>query len=151
MTVATDIAYLDHAELYKTVKPYEADYHAEGLLYSNFKTNLVKDVKIRDMRTAKHAFWEDGFDVARLNSSMSYDDWADQSVVQSKYCAELGEYLVSQLGASAVQAFEAVVSPCVWIGDLADEQVRRRHVTFPDGKYDRNIRDQPAMRPHVGM
>lgn len=116
MTVTTNIAYLDHAELYKIEKPYEADYHGEGLLHSNFKTNFVKDVKISNMRAAKHAFWEDGFDVARLTSSMTYDDWADQSVVQSKYCAELGEYLVLQLGASAVQAFEAVVSLAFKLG-----------------------------------
>ncbi|QIW95042.1 hypothetical protein AMS68_000560 [Peltaster fructicola] len=136
----TDIAYLGHAELYKTVKPYVADYAGEGIARSNLKTEFVRDVCISDLRSKKGTklgFWKDGFEVLQFNSTMTYDEWSDQETVESKYCAELGASLIAQLGAVAVQAFEAVV--------------RRRHVTFPDGKADVSIRGQPALRPHIGI
>ncbi|KAI0878290.1 hypothetical protein GGS24DRAFT_497109 [Hypoxylon argillaceum] len=137
VNVTASFPFIQKNELYKTVKPYGADFSTTTLPRSNLKTNLVDGICVTDMRGLKKPFTfeENGFEVLKFKPSLPYEDFANQAKVERLYCRELGEFLADHFQASAVQIFET--------------QVRRRHSSFPDGFVDISVGYQPAMRPHV--
>ncbi|KAK8029284.1 hypothetical protein PG991_006340 [Apiospora marii] len=135
--VTASFPFIQKNELYRTVKPYGADFSTDSLPRSNLKTNRVGDIVVTDMRglDKRFTFDEHGFEVLNFKPSLPYECFADQARVEEVYCHELGSFLVEHFDATAIQIFET--------------QVRRRHSSFPDGEVDINVGYQPAMRPHI--
>ncbi len=109
--VIATFPFIQKNELYKTVKPYGADFSTEAVPRSNLKMHKVDGVSITDMRglEKKFTFDEDGFKVLKFKPSLPYDGFANQAKVEEIYCEELGLFLVEHFQASAIQIFETQV------------------------------------------
>jgi hypothetical protein len=109
--VVTTFPFIKKCELYKTVKPYGADFYTDSIPRSNLRTHRVDGVKVTDMRGLDTPFTYEanGFEVLPFKTSLPYEGFAYQDKVEEIYCQELGAFLLKHFKASAVQIFEAQV------------------------------------------
>lgn len=118
-------------------KPYHLMY---GDLSGLPKTNLVRqwrDTVIKDIRGSEDTLDYDktGIAIRRLDSRMSYDDFADDARITGVYYRELEKFLERLLGAKAVIVFRHCI--------------RKRHPSFPVSIGEKYDFEQPTSIAHV--
>jgi hypothetical protein len=125
-------------------RPYELLFQPPDSTFPvcNYTVEQVPDVSIQDMRPLKDQLSLDkqGFLVADLNTSMTYEDHFNQETLKSIYLPEVKALLKSQLGIRAAYVHECVVSWQVWL--------RREDggLTFPDPPIRRKWRSLRQLR-----
>jgi len=99
-------------ELFMTLKPYSLFIDTKDELRSNLESYKVPGLLIMDIRAhdGEYTFNKNGIAVVEYNSKMEYENWFDQKKIEDIYCQDLGQTLIKQLGCSAVQIFETLVS-----------------------------------------
>lgn len=155
--------YLEPLELYKTTKPYLINIPADVLppgMASNESYTEYSRIVIQDIRGREDAFSLDqnGFAVYQqahpqlrktfpastvdrlrpnfLATVLSYDDFANRSMVKEKYRRASEVFLRHLLGAESVHTFT--------------HEVRRRHQSFPAKPRGDDGSPQPIQGVHVG-
>jgi len=95
-----------------TLKPYSLFIDTKDELRSNLESYKVPGLLIMDIRAhdGEYTFNKNGIAVVEYNSKMEYENWFDQKKIEDIYCQDLGQTLIKQLGCSAVQIFETLVS-----------------------------------------
>lgn len=108
------MSFISPISLYDTVKPYSISTDVESWIgsirRSNFQKN-VRNVMVQDLRGREgdFNFEENGFAVIDLETSMSYEDFADPVKLADIYVQEVGACLLDYFGATSLQAFSVIV------------------------------------------
>ncbi|KAL9079676.1 MAG: hypothetical protein Q9157_001452 [Trypethelium eluteriae] len=93
-------------------KPYVLLYPpSDDLSQSNYTDEPVDDIPIHDMRPLIDEFSLDreGFMVGKLDSRLSYTDFANETKLRSVYADEVRRYLLNLLGARPAYIHECVI------------------------------------------
>lgn len=103
--------FLERSELYDTVKPYNFHYFPKQIFPLHNIKHDVQTVCVRSMRPLVSTLSIDtqGFEVHKLATEMTYEDFMDEDVVRSKYFKELECHLKEKLGAHEVRALDSQV------------------------------------------
>jgi hypothetical protein len=111
MSVTASMYFLANLPLYEDEKPYRLKYDPPaGLPESNIEMEQ-HSIFIQDVRKHERDFTlqKDGFALLSLKSAMTYEDFNDDTKIQTIYLKELAGVLRSTLDASRVQIFEHLV------------------------------------------
>jgi hypothetical protein len=112
--VIASFYFLPKDPLWEKEKPYTLKFQpAEKFPGTNGARVEVKEILVEDIRGRESSFSMDknGFAVMKLeNLGMTYDDFHDDSKVESVYLKNLAGGLKAFLGAKRVQIFDFVVS-----------------------------------------
>ena len=112
MAVSASMLFLAQASLYNDVKPYRLKYTPPaGLPETNIHTER-HEISIADARTLDPHLnlQQDGLELRKFKSAMSYDDFDDEEKIKQVYLKEIAELLKLSLNASRVQIFEHLVA-----------------------------------------
>ncbi|KAL1966998.1 hypothetical protein VTN77DRAFT_3522 [Rasamsonia byssochlamydoides] len=106
-------------EKYKTEKSYTSRYDPEGAFPPSNIEPMVYNIRIQNMRPLMQSlsYEQAGFQVAKLDSQMKYEDYMDPGKIREIHVSEVKALLKDLMGASRVYTL--------------DFAVRRRHPTFP--------------------
>ncbi|KAK1749797.1 hypothetical protein QBC47DRAFT_395344 [Echria macrotheca] len=135
--IKASIRFLRNDNLYDTVKTYNLEFRSDEIPNSNAVPDRIDNVLVKNIRGHEQEFTFDqnGFAVLEMQTSLSYDDFADNSKIQHVYCQEVAACLLKYTGAATVQVF--------------DVQIRRRHPDFPFPEVNFDITNQPALQAHI--
>jgi hypothetical protein len=104
--------YLERTPLYDTEKPYSIRYHpAEPIPQTNYK-KIKHPVTFKSMRQpdiGPFKINECGFEIIKLESKLSYDEFWDNEKVQEVYLEEVKEALKRELDAKYVHVLDYAV------------------------------------------
>lgn len=110
------IRYLDRLELYKTEKPYEATFLPVNVSHPGARRSNISltawPVVVRDFSHERHNFNTDiqGFELAKLPTSLSSASLKDLGEIQSRYYNEAETFLTGKFDAKKVLIFDTAVS-----------------------------------------
>lgn len=109
--VEANIHFLSRDEIYKTVKPYTLRYKPPGPLPISNIVRKEERTYIRNMRYHLHTLKYDicGFQVANLDTKMTYDDFSDPNKIDKTHRPEVEGCVKTSLQASSVQVLDYVV------------------------------------------
>ncbi|MCJ1277831.1 hypothetical protein MMC21_005645 [Puttea exsequens] len=119
-------------------KPYALRFTtSDGFPTTNTQSEEHSGIPIKDLRPlqADLSFEKTGIKIMKTQSSMSYDDFDDESKIQETYLAETARDLKEALGAKRVHIIEHLV--------------RKRHATFPIATGDSYQFQQPTSLAHI--
>lgn len=108
----TTMYFMEKDPLFLIEKPYELNYEpSPGQPATNMKMQKVENLQVLDIRNKVNdfSFKKNGFQVARIDSKMSRDDFEDRKKVTEIYFVEIAEMLKKKLGAERVQVFDYTV------------------------------------------
>ncbi|CAI7659319.1 unnamed protein product [Penicillium palitans] len=131
--------FLERSELYDTVKPYNFHYFPKQIFPLHNIKHDVQTVCVRSMRPLVSTLSIDtqGFEVHKLATEMTYEDFMDEDVVRSKYFKELECHLKEKLGAHEVRAL--------------DSQLRLKDAGFPAFGGKPHPKPQPSLMLHADV
>lgn len=114
-SLTTTLWYLEKLPIYKKEKPFYVNFPVPaelGVPQHNLLHGRVDGIQIHDIRGHETKFHidEQGFQLARHNTSMTNDDFEDDSVVRARYYPEMAQLVKDTLGAVEVVPFEHTVS-----------------------------------------
>jgi hypothetical protein len=107
--VLTDLIFLKPDSKYMHEKPYRLRYDpGDAIPRTNCETDVQRDITIRDIRgkEADYTLNRNGFQVVRLDSKLTPEDFHDRAKVKAVYYQELKELLKRTLGAKKVEVLE---------------------------------------------
>jgi hypothetical protein len=107
--VLTDLIFLKRDSKFLTEKPYRLRYDPGGEFpRTNCETQVQTDVLVRDIRgsEAKYTLNRNGFQVLRMNSKLTPEEFHDRELVKGIYYEELSDLLKRELGAKKVEILE---------------------------------------------
>ena len=107
-SITSSFHFLQKLDIYTTVEPYGTVFSSGKPAESNLRSQIEESL-IEDARGASLSIMANGFEILNFSTSMQYEQWAEQSVVENMYCNELGSFLLKHLGATSVQIFDAQV------------------------------------------
>lgn len=104
--------FLSRHPLYKSQKPYILKYASENLPVSNYITEKVENVPIRDLRGIEDEFTfsKHGFAILNLESTLDYDGFQDESTILDVYFKEVADALLSYTQGASIHFFDFLVS-----------------------------------------
>lgn len=156
--IKAPIGFLKRSDIFEREEPYAFRYQADNLpeRRTNMETEYM-DVEICDIRGQEQRASLDtcGFQVRKLQSSMTYEQFNNPAAVEDVYLRDLRQLLLEEFGAAVVY-FERtrvrdICAPCLEaLWPLTLFQIRRRHPDFPKSTgmvYDHH---QPSTAAHVG-
>lgn len=114
--VETGLHYLQRLPLYEKEKPYYINwpvFDTPEVEQTNLSHERFDGIQIHDIRGEEEKFKMDvqGFQLVKHKTSLSNDDFEDDTAVREKYYPEMAELAQETLGASLVYIFEHTVSP----------------------------------------
>lgn len=107
--VLTDLIFLKPDSRYIHEKPYRLRYDpGDAIPRTNCETDVKRDVTVRDIRGREtdYTLNRNGFQVVRLDSKLTPEDFHDRAKVKAVYYQELRELLQRTLGAKKVEVLE---------------------------------------------
>ena len=107
--VTTELVFLRKEAKHDTEKPYKLQYDpGQGLPRSNCINEATEDITIHDIRGRESQFSlkTEGFEYRRMKTSLSPEDFYDESRVKKVYYRELQDLLMGLLGAKRVEVLE---------------------------------------------
>lgn len=111
--IESHMYYLERLPLYDVEKPYSMRYMPEdGIPQSNY-TKIKCPITVQSMRgpgSGPFLIDECGFQVEKLHSGLSYDEFWDNQRVQQVYIEEVKQVLKKVLGAKYVHVLDYAVS-----------------------------------------
>lgn len=112
LSVKAPIYFLSRNPMYETTKPYTLRYRPSGASQIP-QTNVereVHQVSIHDLRYANELKYEKcGFQVVKMESEMTYEDFDDEEKVERFHGKEVGAAVRVALGARSVDVVDFVV------------------------------------------
>lgn len=111
--VLTDLIFLKPDPKYDHEKPYRLRYDpGDAIPRTNCETDVQKGIIVHDIRgrEAEYTLNRNGFQVVRLDSKLTPDDFHDRAKVKAVYYQELKDLLKRTLGAKRVEVLEHGVS-----------------------------------------
>ena len=109
--VAANLTFMAHDPLHDTHKPYELLYNAGELPTGCNFDEMEHEVVIEDFRPLKGKLSLDreGFLLADLDSTMTYQDFFDEAALKDKYMSEVKALILNLFQARSVYFHECVV------------------------------------------
>jgi hypothetical protein len=107
--VLTDLIFLKRDSKFLTEKPYRLRYDPGGEFpRTNCETQVQTNVLVRDIRGSevKYTLNRNGFQVLRMNSKLTPEEFHDRELVKGIYYEELSDLLKRELGAKRVEILE---------------------------------------------
>lgn len=107
--VSTDLVFLKPDEKFLYEKPYRLRYDpGDEIPRSNCETQIHKNIAIHDIRgaEAKYTLDRNGFQVLKLESKLTPQEFHNEERVRSVYYEELKELLKRTFGAKRVEVLE---------------------------------------------
>jgi len=107
--VLTDLIFLKPDEKHLHEKPYRLRYDPGGTIpRTNCETQVQKNVLVHDIRgtEAKYTLDRNGFQVLKMESRLTPEEFHDRERVKSVYYDELKELLKRTFGARRVEILE---------------------------------------------
>ncbi|KAL9621735.1 MAG: hypothetical protein Q9160_003853 [Pyrenula sp. 1 TL-2023] len=103
-----DIGFLAKDPVYETTRVYDLDYESKQVPSNNLKTVVEPNVPVFDLRGAENSitFQNSGIAVLDLQTAMTYEDFAHEDRIMECYFQEVGQALLSYLGAASIQIFD---------------------------------------------
>jgi hypothetical protein len=136
----TSVFYMKSQPLYKLEKPYFLNVPVDtGSDLPQTNVNYTRsEIRVTDVRPQKDKFTldEHGFQVGKLQTALSYDDFANFDKIGSHFYPEVQQFLRDTLGAAEVFTF--------------DFQVRRRDPELPRNSRGAPGKAQPFGSVHAG-
>ncbi|KAG8667967.1 hypothetical protein FPOAC1_012809 [Fusarium poae] len=134
-TVNGELTFLQRHDMYDTVKPYSLRYDPpDDIPRHNLQTEK-KEVQIHDARGINPSLEVNGFMLTSVSTTMKYDDFRDEKLIETVYAKELEGHIKNLFGASVVK--------------VIDYNVRRRHPKFPISTGKEYQYQQPANLVHI--
>lgn len=107
--ILTNLIFLKPDEKYQYEKPYRLRYDPGGTIpRTNCETQVQKDVLVHDIRgtESKYTLDRNGFQVLKVESRLTPEEFHDREKVKSVYYEELGQLLKRTFGAKRVEILE---------------------------------------------
>jgi hypothetical protein len=136
--VVTNLIFLEKDSKHETEKPYKLQYDpGPGLPRWNCKNESHDGITIHDIRGKESKFTVEnqGFEVAKLSTELSPEDFTDEDKVRKVYYNELKDLCKRRFGAQRVEVLE--------------HGIRKRHHQFPISTGQPYNYDQPTSVVHI--
>lgn len=107
--VLTELIFLKRDEKYLHEKPYRLRYDpGDAIPRTNCKTHAQNNVLVRDIRgtVSEYTLNKNGFQVLKMESRLTPEEFHDRERVKSVYYEELKELLKRSFGARRVEVLE---------------------------------------------
>jgi hypothetical protein len=97
--------------MYRKEKPYILKYASETIPITNYITNRVDKILIKDLRDIEEnfTFKQNGFAVLNLDSTMAYEDFQNEQKILGIYFNEVAEALLEYTHGVSVHLFDFLV------------------------------------------
>jgi hypothetical protein len=109
--VQASLYFIANHPMYHDEKPYILKYTPETTPISNYITQKVDNISIKDLRSIenKFTFERNGFAVLNLDSAMAYEDFQDEQKILGKYFSEVADALLEYTHGVSVHLFDFLV------------------------------------------
>lgn len=110
--VTGGIGFLSPNEDFSVIKPYECRFEPNGDFPRTNTEIEIHQVEIRDVRKSKVTTRNEGFELLQLPSSLEYEQYANQSVIEQDYVPELALQMKQFFHAPHARVIDYLVSNC---------------------------------------
>ncbi|KIM94336.1 hypothetical protein OIDMADRAFT_60671 [Oidiodendron maius Zn] len=136
LRVSGKVYFLTRSPLYHEVKPYTLRYRSEDGFPQTNVVRTLHDIVFQDLRTQPDLTYEKCcFKVINLQSSLSYEDYDDLTMVEKVHQKEVTECVKDELKATSVEVLDYVI--------------RRRDPSWPIATGETYSFQQPASAAHI--
>jgi hypothetical protein len=109
--VQASLYFIARDPLYRKEKPYVLKYTSETTPISNYVTERVDNILIKDLRDIEDSFTfkQNGFAVLKIESTMAYEDFQEEQKILDIYFSEVANALLEYTHGVSVHLFDFLV------------------------------------------
>lgn len=156
LRVSGKVYFLTRSPLYHEVKPYTLRYRSEDGFPQTNVVRTLHDIVLQDLRTQPDLTYEKCcFKVINLESSLSYEDYDDLTMVEKVHQKEVTECVKDALKATSVEVLDYVVYYVlnIILRETLSERIRRFDDEIQAGRLPqvRRIVFSSQLRQHISV